>query len=172
MLQEKKAEEARRLSIKKEKIESVHKVPEEPDSSHPDVVHVVFKLPCGSRLDRRFLKTHSLEVINADRSRNRTLDITRLSSVSARVLFRILPSGSARFIRDHDELPEKSVALQAEQLPGIDHDTRTGRLENAGGTVCERPGRLKSYNGHFIVVLLGYALISHTYLCNLVLIIV
>ncbi|XP_019872029.1 FAS-associated factor 2 [Aethina tumida] len=59
--EEKKAEEARRLSIKKEKIESVHKVPEEPDSSHPDVVHVVFKLPCGSRLDRRFLKTHSLE---------------------------------------------------------------------------------------------------------------
>lgn len=28
----------------------------------PDAVHVVFKLPSGRRLERRFLKTHSLEV--------------------------------------------------------------------------------------------------------------
>ena len=57
-----RAEEERRQSIAREKIESVDKVPDEPDSQHPDAVHVVFKLPCGSRIERRFLKTHSLEV--------------------------------------------------------------------------------------------------------------
>ncbi|XP_045477648.1 FAS-associated factor 2 [Harmonia axyridis] len=60
---ERQAEEERRESIAKEKIESVSKVPNEPDPSDPDAVHVVFKLPCGLRLDRRFLKTHSLEVV-------------------------------------------------------------------------------------------------------------
>lgn len=38
-------------------------MPSEPDATHPDAVHVVIKLPSGQRLDRRFLKTHSLEVI-------------------------------------------------------------------------------------------------------------
>lgn len=38
------------------------KVPSEPDATHPDAVHVVFKLPSGGRLERRFLKSHSLEV--------------------------------------------------------------------------------------------------------------
>lgn len=60
--EEARAEEERRQSIAREKIESVDKVPDEPDSQHPDAVHVVFKLPCGSRIERRFLKTHSLEV--------------------------------------------------------------------------------------------------------------
>lgn len=38
-------------------------MPSEPDTSHPDAIHVVIKLPNGSRLTRRFLKTHSLEAI-------------------------------------------------------------------------------------------------------------
>ncbi|CAH0564151.1 unnamed protein product [Brassicogethes aeneus] len=59
--EEEQAEHQRRLSIRKEKIESITRVPDEPDSTNPDAVHVVFKLPCGSRLDRRFLKSHSLE---------------------------------------------------------------------------------------------------------------
>ncbi|KAK4874597.1 hypothetical protein RN001_013957 [Aquatica leii] len=57
------AEQERRQSIAQEKMNSVHKVPSEPDPTHPDVVHVVFKLPSGQRLERRFLKTHSLEAI-------------------------------------------------------------------------------------------------------------
>ncbi|KAJ3646370.1 hypothetical protein Zmor_023960 [Zophobas morio] len=61
--EEARAEEERRQSIAREKIESVDKVPDEPDSQHPDAVHVVFKLPCGSRIERRFLKTHSLEAV-------------------------------------------------------------------------------------------------------------
>lgn len=60
--EEVEAEEARKRAIEKEKMDSVHKVPDEPDPSNPDTVHVVFKLPCGSRLDRRFLSTHTLEV--------------------------------------------------------------------------------------------------------------
>lgn len=50
-------------NIAREKIESVTKVPSEPDANHPDVIHVVFKLPDGTRIDRRFLKSHSLEAI-------------------------------------------------------------------------------------------------------------
>ncbi|XP_018574104.1 FAS-associated factor 2 [Anoplophora glabripennis] len=60
---EARAEEERRQTIAREKIDSISKVPDEPDASHPDAVHVVFKLPCGSRLERRFLKTHSLEAV-------------------------------------------------------------------------------------------------------------
>lgn len=37
-------------------------MPSEPEINHPDAIHIVIKLPCGERLDRRFLKTHSLEV--------------------------------------------------------------------------------------------------------------
>ncbi|KAH0999346.1 hypothetical protein HUJ05_010738 [Dendroctonus ponderosae] len=56
-----KEEEERKHALQKEKIDSVDKVPSEPDLSHPDAVHVVFKLPSGMRLERRFLKSHSLE---------------------------------------------------------------------------------------------------------------
>lgn len=61
--QEARAEEERRQSIAKEKIDSVNKVPQEPEPNDPLAVHVVLKLPCGLRLERRFLKTHSLEVV-------------------------------------------------------------------------------------------------------------
>ncbi|CAG9773169.1 unnamed protein product [Ceutorhynchus assimilis] len=59
--QEARQEEIRKLELQREKIESVDKVPSEPDTSDPDAVHVVFKLPSGQRLERRFLKSHSLE---------------------------------------------------------------------------------------------------------------
>ncbi|XP_050511069.1 FAS-associated factor 2 [Diabrotica virgifera virgifera] len=61
--EEKLAEQARRESLAQEKINSLQRVPPEPEASHPDAVHVVFKLPCGSRLERRFLKSHSLESV-------------------------------------------------------------------------------------------------------------
>ncbi|XP_050299052.1 FAS-associated factor 2 [Anthonomus grandis grandis] len=59
--QEAREEEERRQALHREKLESVNKVPSEPDAAHPDAVHVVFKLPSGVRLERRFLKSHSLE---------------------------------------------------------------------------------------------------------------
>lgn len=55
-------EEQRRMSIAQEKINFAAKVPSEPAINHPDAVDVVFKLPDGQRLSRRFLKSHSLEV--------------------------------------------------------------------------------------------------------------
>ncbi|KAJ8923186.1 hypothetical protein NQ315_001740 [Exocentrus adspersus] len=61
--EEARAEEERKQFIAREKINSIYKVPDEPDAAHPDAVHVVFKLPCGSRLERRFLKSHSLEAV-------------------------------------------------------------------------------------------------------------
>ncbi|XP_065156030.1 FAS-associated factor 2 [Atheta coriaria] len=61
--EERLAEQERKMSIAREKIELVTKVPKEPNLDHPDAVHVVIKLPCGTRLERRFLKTHSLEAI-------------------------------------------------------------------------------------------------------------
>nr|XP_022916877.1 FAS-associated factor 2 [Onthophagus taurus] len=56
-------EQQRRDDIARDKVESVHKVPTEPDERHPDAIHIVIKLPSGIRIDRRFLKTHSLEAI-------------------------------------------------------------------------------------------------------------
>ncbi|XP_017781577.1 PREDICTED: FAS-associated factor 2 [Nicrophorus vespilloides] len=53
----------RKERIAKEKVESVSKVPDEPTDDNPNSVLVVIKLPCGTRLCRRFLKTHSLEAI-------------------------------------------------------------------------------------------------------------
>ncbi|KAK6626449.1 hypothetical protein RUM44_008922 [Polyplax serrata] len=52
----KRKEEIRRL-----KIEYLDRIPEEPSSSHPDAVQLVIKLPCGARLERRFLRDHSLQ---------------------------------------------------------------------------------------------------------------
>ena len=37
-------------------------LPEEPMADDPDAVRVLLKLPNGTRLERRFLKTHSLKV--------------------------------------------------------------------------------------------------------------
>lgn len=65
MLQEREIEEQRRRNIAQQKIDFADKVPIEPDNLHPDAIHIVIKLPNGSRLTRRFLKTHSLEVISS-----------------------------------------------------------------------------------------------------------
>lgn len=55
-------EQRRKEQIARDKIDSRVKVPSEPDESHPDAIHLVIKLPCGVRINRRFLKSHSMEV--------------------------------------------------------------------------------------------------------------
>ena len=40
----------------------LQRVPDEPPPSHPECVCVVFKMPDGRRVERRFLHTHTLEV--------------------------------------------------------------------------------------------------------------
>lgn len=61
----KEAEEAekRRLQLKERlKLELVHQVPLEPNDDEIDAINIVFKLPNGLRINRRFLKSHSLNV--------------------------------------------------------------------------------------------------------------
>lgn len=48
--------------IAEEKIECMAKIPEEPPIDAPEVLFIVIKLPCGKRLERRFLSSHSIEV--------------------------------------------------------------------------------------------------------------
>ena len=37
-------------------------IPEEPSTDHSDAIKIVLKLPHGSRIERRFLRTQSLKV--------------------------------------------------------------------------------------------------------------
>lgn len=49
-----------RDNIRRQKVEWVDRVPKEPEEGTEGVVHIVVKLPQGTRLERRFLKTDSL----------------------------------------------------------------------------------------------------------------
>lgn len=49
-------------SIARQRVDRKLKVPEEPESSHPDAIRVLMKLSNGKRLERRFLKSHPLQV--------------------------------------------------------------------------------------------------------------
>ncbi|KAJ9584534.1 hypothetical protein L9F63_021144 [Diploptera punctata] len=53
----------RKQEIQRQKIEFQKHIPDEPSSDHPDAVHIVIKLPNGTRLERRFLQNHSLEAV-------------------------------------------------------------------------------------------------------------
>lgn len=57
------ARQRRTEEIHRLKIELVDQVPEEPPSSHPDCIRIVIKFPDGTRLERRFLKSHSMKVL-------------------------------------------------------------------------------------------------------------
>ncbi|XP_064652010.1 FAS-associated factor 2-like [Lineus longissimus] len=60
-----KEEEAQRRleEIAQRKIILRSEIPEEPDSSNAESVRIVLKLPNGTRLDRRFLKTQSIKYL-------------------------------------------------------------------------------------------------------------
>ncbi|XP_023219526.1 FAS-associated factor 2-like [Centruroides sculpturatus] len=49
--------------IRRQKIELADQIPEEPPVDQPDTVHVMIKLPVGTRLERRFQKNHSLKYL-------------------------------------------------------------------------------------------------------------
>lgn len=55
------AERERKEAIKKAKIDLATEIPDEPESSNPNTMSVVFKLPSGERIERRFLKNHKLK---------------------------------------------------------------------------------------------------------------
>ena len=56
-------EQDRKDRIKKMKIDLVTEIPEEPAKDHPEALRVVVKLPEGQRLERRFLRSHSLKCL-------------------------------------------------------------------------------------------------------------
>lgn len=58
-----KQEQDEKEKIARLKIDLVDEIPEQPDQSHEDAIRVMIKLPDGQRLERRFLKTHSLKYI-------------------------------------------------------------------------------------------------------------
>lgn len=62
-IEEAHATEERRLKLKERlKLELVNQVPQEPQDGEVDAINIVFKLPNGLRITRRFLKSHSLNV--------------------------------------------------------------------------------------------------------------
>jgi len=62
-IQEASDAEDRRLNLKERvKMELVHKVPSEPEEGDQNAISIVFKLPNGMRITRRFQKTNSLNV--------------------------------------------------------------------------------------------------------------
>lgn len=56
-------ERNRKDKIRKMKIDLVTEIPEEPAKDHPEALRVVVKLPEGQRLERRFLRSHSLKCL-------------------------------------------------------------------------------------------------------------
>lgn len=62
-IREQEATEQRRKDLKRRlKLELVHSVPSEPFENDENAINIVFKLPNGLRITRRFLKTRSLRV--------------------------------------------------------------------------------------------------------------
>lgn len=49
-------------SIAQDRLDRKLRIPEEPENSDPNSIRVLIKLPNGKRLERRFLKSHSLQV--------------------------------------------------------------------------------------------------------------
>lgn len=64
LLREKELQEQmRRDEIQRQKVDYLIRVPDEPPPNNSEAVHVVIKLPDGTRLERRFLRSNSLEAI-------------------------------------------------------------------------------------------------------------
>ncbi|KAJ7357568.1 FAS-associated factor 2 [Desmophyllum pertusum] len=61
--QKEEAKRNRAQSIAQDRLDRKLRIPEEPESSDPDSVRVLIKMPNGKRLERRFLKSHSLQAL-------------------------------------------------------------------------------------------------------------
>lgn len=61
--QQRQAEHQRKIDLENMKLELAESVPSEPQADAVNVVNLVFKLPTGKRLERRFLSNHSLQDI-------------------------------------------------------------------------------------------------------------
>ncbi|KAK8780723.1 hypothetical protein V5799_017934 [Amblyomma americanum] len=56
-------EQQRREEIQRMKLELVDQIPEEPPDSDPHSIHLVIKLPAGTRLERRFRRSQSIKYL-------------------------------------------------------------------------------------------------------------
>ncbi|XP_074656452.1 FAS-associated factor 2-like [Tubulanus polymorphus] len=56
-------EQRKKEEIARKKEEYKDKIPAEPESDNPDLVHIVLKLPSGKRIERKFLKTQSIKYL-------------------------------------------------------------------------------------------------------------
>lgn len=63
ILEAQEAEDRRRDLKERLKIQLANQVPQEPSDGDSDAINIVFKLPNGLRITRRFKKSHSLNVI-------------------------------------------------------------------------------------------------------------
>lgn len=54
-------EQLRKEAIRKAKVDLASEVPNEPEPNHPEVICIVFKMPSGERIERRFLRSHTLK---------------------------------------------------------------------------------------------------------------
>ena len=55
-------EERRLEEIERQKEEIRNNMPQEPDLTEEDIIKILLKLPNGTRLERRFMKSQSLQV--------------------------------------------------------------------------------------------------------------
>ncbi len=66
--------------LENQKTTFLDKIPEEPLASNPDCVCILFKMPNGERLERRFLSTHTLRVSKI----GKLLFLSRVVSLTAK----------------------------------------------------------------------------------------
>lgn len=108
---EHEAEERRQNLKERLKMELVQQVPSEPFENAPNAVSIVFKLPNGMRITRRFLKTHSLNVSFHAVSRPATSRPNNCFIAGHSQLY-ILPSRRTRRFRDYSKLPQAHLELR------------------------------------------------------------
>lgn len=86
------AEQQKKEDIARLKIELACEVPSEPPAGSIDAISVVFKLPNGQRLERRFLSTHFVKVSQIDHTFFDHFNFNSFVIVSGCLPFCILPS--------------------------------------------------------------------------------
>lgn len=101
--------------IARQKIELATQVPDEPEPSTPGSLIVLFKLPSGQRVERRFMSTDSLKVrvfvFPVEEIVNYVINDLRFCDFfPGRLQLHILPSVVARLFRVDYEFPEARPA--------------------------------------------------------------
>lgn len=100
--------------IARQKIDMAALVPSEPELTHPNAVSIMFKLPNGQRIERRFLNTESLKV----RSSHYFIQNYRSNTIFHRMFTTISSVTLHRRIRSRSPLTSRSVYCKP-KIPAI-----------------------------------------------------